>query len=303
MELVHNASSIPADWMLSMDYAHPEALVTTDWVAEHLDDSRVRLVEVDEDTTLYGQGHIPGAVALDWTSELQRPDRRDFISATEFAQLMQRKGISNDDTVVLYGDKSNWWAAYAFWFFKYNGHEDVRLMNGARQKWSDEGRPMVTDVPQVEEGDYTVRYRDESIRAYAYDVQRHLLDVQSGAGALVDVRSPKEFSGELIAMPEYPQEGALRGGHITGARNVPWALAANADGTFKSREELERLYAEKDVTPDKDVVTYCRIAERSSHSWFVLKYLLGYPNVRNYDGSWTEWGNMVGVPIAQGADE
>jgi thiosulfate/3-mercaptopyruvate sulfurtransferase len=283
-----------------MDYAHPEVLVSTEWVAEHLDGPSVRIAEVDEDITLYNQGHIPGAVMLNWHTELQRPDVRDFIDAQAFAELMEKKGIGNDTTVVLYGDKSNWWAAYAFWFFKYNGHEDVRLMNGARQKWADEGQPLATDVPSYPQGDYRVRYRDESIRAYAADVLQHLLKVRDGKGALVDVRSPAEFSGEKIAMPDYPQEGALRGGHIPGAQNIPWAQAANPNGTFKSADELAELYRPKQVTADKEVVTYCRIAERSSHSWFVLKYLLGYPNVRNYDGSWTEWGNMVGVPIEQG---
>lgn len=285
-----------------MEYAHPEVLVSTDWVAKHLKDPGVRIVEVDEDTSLYDRGHIPGAVHLDWLGELQRRDARDFIGADEFAALMRRKGISNDTTVVLYGDKSNWWAAYAFWFFKYNGHEDVRLMNGARQKWADEGRELSTDESRVPQGDYRVRYRDETIRVYAADVLQHLLKVKDGAGALVDVRSPAEFTGEKIAMPDYPQEGALRGGHIPGARNIPWAQAANPDGTFKSADELNELYSGKQVTPDKEIVTYCRIAERASHSWFVLKYLLGYPNVRNYDGSWTEWGNMVGVPIEQGGE-
>ncbi|MEX2535338.1 MAG: sulfurtransferase [Trueperaceae bacterium] len=283
-----------------MSYAHPEVLVTTDWVADHLNDPNVRIAEVDEDITLYEQGHLPGAVILNWHTELQRRDSRDFIDAQAFASLLESKGISNDTTVLLYGDKSNWWAAYAFWFFKYNGHEDVRLMNGARQKWADEGRPLVTEMPNHPRGSYRVRYRDESIRAYASDVLQHLLKVRDGQGALVDVRSPAEFTGEKIAMPDYPQEGALRGGHIPGAQNIPWAQAANPDGTFKNAEELAELYRPKQVTADKEIVTYCRIAERSSHSWFVLKYLLGYPDVRNYDGSWTEWGNMVGVPIEQG---
>jgi thiosulfate/3-mercaptopyruvate sulfurtransferase len=283
-----------------MSYAHPEVLVSTDWVAEHLDDPNVRIAEVDEDITLYRQGHLPGAVILNWHTELQRPDVRDFIDADAFGELMEEKGIGNDTTVVLYGDKSNWWAAYAFWFFKYNGHEDVRLMNGARQKWADEGRPLATDEPRYPRGSYDVRYRDETIRAYAADVMQHLLKVKDGKGALVDVRSPAEFTGEKLHMPEYPQEGALRGGHIPGAQNIPWAQAANADGTFKSAEELSELYRSKGVTGEKEIVTYCRIAERASHSWFVLKYLLGYPHVRNYDGSWTEWGNTVGVPIEQG---
>jgi len=285
-----------------MDYANPDVLVSTDWVAQNLDNPNVRIFEVDEDVSLFDKGHIPGAQMLDWTEELQKPDMRDFISAEEFEKLMEEKGVSNDTTVVLYGDKSNWWAAYAFWFFKYNGHEDVRLMNGARQLWEQEGRPFTTETSSYPCGNYQVEARDESIRAFAPDVMKHLDKVQSGEGALIDVRSPREFSGELIAMPDYPQEGAQRGGHIPGAKNVPWAQAANEDGTFKSAEELEGLYAEKGLERDQEVVTYCRIAERSSHSWFVLKYLLGYPNVRNYDGSWTEWGNMVGVPIARGEE-
>ena len=278
-----------------------DVLVDTNWVeARHLEDG-VRLVEVDEDVLLYAQGHVPEAVQLDWHTELQRPDVRDFIDADAFATLMEAKGISNDTTVVLYGDKSNWWAAYAFWFLKYNGHADVRLMDGGRQKWLAEGRPVTTEAPRVPRGNYRVPYRDASIRAFAPDVLQHLLRVRDGVGSLVDVRSPAEFSGEKLHMPEYPQEGALRGGHVPGAVNVPWAKAVRDDGTFRPVEELRQLYADLGVTPDKDVVAYCRIAERSSHTWFVLKHLLGYPRVRNYDGSWTEWGNMVGVPIEQGA--
>ena len=283
------------------EYANPDVLVSTDWVLEHHQDPGVRVVEVDEDVLLYERGHVPGAVKLDWHTELQRPDVRDFVDEAGFAELMRDKGISNDTTVVLYGDKSNWWAAYAFWFFKYNGHRDVRLMNGGRQKWVAEDKPLSKDKPQVEPGTYTVAYRDESIRAYAADVLQHILKVKDGRGALVDVRSPAEFSGEKLHMPEYPQEGALRGGHIPGASNIPWAKAVEEDGTFKPVDALRDLYAGEGVTADRDVVAYCRIAERSSHSWFVLKYLLGYPKVRNYDGSWTEWGNMVGVPIEQGS--
>ena len=285
------------------NYAHPEVLVDTDWVAARLDDPKVRIVEVDEDVLLYEQGHVPGAVKLDWHTELQRPDVRDFVDAEGFVRLMEEKGISNDDTVVLYGDKSNWWAAYAFWFFKYNGHRDVRLMNGGRQKWEAEGREFTADKPDPAPGSYEVPYRDESIRAYAHDVRAHLLTVRDGGGALVDVRSPAEFSGEKLHMPEYPQEGALRGGHIPGAANIPWGKAVTDEGTFKPASELADLYGGEGVTADKDVVAYCRIAERSSHSWFVLKYLLGYPRVRNYDGSWTEWGNMVGVPVEQGSGD
>ncbi len=281
-------------------YAHPETLVDTAWVAEHGRDPGVRLVEVDEDVLLYAQGHVAGAVKLDWHTELQRPDVRDFVDAQGFAKLMEAKGISNDTTVVLYGDKSNWWAAYAFWFFKYNGHADVRLMDGGRQKWVAEGRPMVRELPELEHNRYRVPYRDASIRAYAADVMQHILRVRDGRGAMVDVRSPEEYSGEKLHMPEYPQEGALRGGHVPGAVNVPWARAVREDGTFQPAQVLRDLYADVGVTPDRDVVTYCRIAERSSHTWFVLKYLLGFEKVRNYDGSWTEWGNLVGAPIEQG---
>ncbi len=283
-------------------YATPDVLVSTQWVADNLGHPAVRLVEVNEDVLLYKQGHVPGAVEIDWHTDLQLKDRRDFVGPREFADLMERKGISNDTTVVLYGDKSNWWAAYALWFFKYNGHADVRLMNGGRQKWVAEGRELTTEEPTYPRGTYTVPYRDASIRAFAHDVIQHLLKVNAGEGALVDVRSPQEYTGEKLHMPEYPQEGALRGGHIPGAANIPWAKAVNEDGTFKDRAALEELYASEGVTPDKDVIAYCRIAERSSHSWFVLKYLLGYPSVRNYDGSWTEWGNMVGVPIKQGPE-
>lgn len=282
------------------EYANPEVLVSTDWVAERLNEPGIRFVEVDEDVLLYDTGHVPGAVKIDWHTELQRPDVRDFIDADGFAELMEAKGISNDDTVVFYGDKSNWWAAYAFWFFKYNGHADARIMNGGRQKWVAEERELSTDTAQVERGTYEVPYRDASIRAFAPDVLRHLFKVQSGDGALVDVRSVEEFTGEKLHMPDYPNEGALRGGHVPGAANIPWARAVNEDGTFKDAGALAELYALSGVTKDKDVIAYCRIAERSSHSWFVLKYLLGFPHVRNYDGSWTEWGNMVGVPVEQG---
>ncbi|MDE0098137.1 MAG: sulfurtransferase [Truepera sp.] len=283
------------------DYAHPEVLVSTDWVLEHRGDPNVRVVEVDEDVLLYDQGHVPGAVKLDWHTELQRSDIRDFVDAQAFSELMVSKGIGNDTTVVLYGDKSNWWAAYALWFLRYNGHDDLRLMNGGRQKWVAEGKPLSQDPPDTPTTSYTVPYRDESIRAYAADVLKHIISVKEGTGSLVDVRSPAEFSGEKLHMPEYPQEGALRGGHIPGAQSIPWAQAVNEDGTFKSADDLLTLYGSKGVTGDKDIVAYCRIAERSSHTWFVLKYLLGYPRVRNYDGSWTEWGNMVGRPIEQGA--
>lgn len=285
---------------METQYAHPEVLVDTAWVEAHHADPGVKVLEVDEDVLLYEQGHVPGAVKLDWHTELQRPDVRDFVDEGGFAALMERKGVSNDDVVVLYGDKSNWWAAYAFWFLKYNGHADVRLMDGGRAKWIAEARPTSTDAPTPTPGTYAVPYRDASIRAFAPDVLQHLLAVKDGRGALVDVRSPAEFSGEKLHMPEYPQEGALRGGHIPGAANVPWAKAVNEDGTFRPASELATLYEAEGVSREVPVVAYCRIAERSSHTWFVLKYLLGYPQVRNYDGSWTEWGNMVGVPIEQG---
>lgn len=283
-----------------MDYAN-DVLVSTEWVLEHHQDANLRVLEVDEDVLLYSQGHVPGALKLDWHTELQRSDIRDFITEEGFAALMAEKGVSNDTTVVLYGDKSNWWAAYAFWFFKYNGHDKVYLMNGGRQKWLAEERPLEQDMPEVAAGSYRVPYRDASIRAFAADVLQHIITVKDGRGAMVDVRSPEEYSGEKLHMPDYPQEGALRGGHIVGAQSVPWAQTVLEDGTFKSADELQLLYSTKGITEDKAIIAYCRIAERSSHTWFVLKYLLGYPNVRNYDGSWTEWGNMVGVPIEQGA--
>lgn len=282
-------------------YATPNVLVSTSWVEERLGDPSIKLLEVDEDVLLYGMGHVPGAQKLDWHTELQRQDVRDFISEAEFEELMASKGVSSDDTVVLYGDKSNWWAAYAFWFLKYNGHLDARLMNGGRQTWLAEGRPLQVEADTPQRGTYQVAYRDASIRAFAPDVLKHLLEVNAGRGALVDVRSPEEFSGEKLHMEGYPQEGALRGGHIPGAKSVPWNTAVNEDGTFKSAQELRAIYSGVDVRAEHDVVAYCRIAERSSITWFVLKYLLGYPRVRNYDGSWTEWGNMVGVPIEQGA--
>ncbi|MFA5551575.1 MAG: sulfurtransferase [Trueperaceae bacterium] len=284
------------------DYATQDVLVSTAWVEGRLGDGTIKVLEVNEDVLLYDQGHVPGAQKLDWHTELQRQDVRDFIGEREFAELMASKGISNDDTVILYGDKSNWWAAYAFWFLKYNGHADARLMDGGRQAWTAEGRPLEQTTAAPSRGSYKVPYRDASIRAFAPDVLKHLLEVNAGRGALVDVRSPEEYSGEKLHMPEYPQEGALRGGHIPGAANIPWARAVNPDGTFKSAVELGDLYQSAGVTPEHDVIAYCRIAERSSHSWFVLKYLLGYPNVRNYDGSWTEWGNMVGVPMKQGSE-
>lgn len=276
-------------------YAHPEALVETQWVADHLNDPNVRIVESDEDLLLYNTGHIPGAVKIDWVQDLNDPVIRDYLDSERFAALMRAKGISNDTTVVLYGDKHNWWATYAFWVFKLFGHRDVRIMNGGRAKWIAEGRPLTREVPSYPPSNYIAPPRDDSrIRAFRDQV---LEFVRQRKGALVDVRSPQEYTGERTHMPDYPQEGTLRGGHIPTAVNIPWAKAVNEDSTFKSVEELRELYATHGVTPDKEVIAYCRIGERSSHTWFVLTYLLGYPHVRNYDGSWTEWGNSVGLPI------
>lgn len=277
-------------------YANPDVLVSTEWVAEHLHDTdNIRLVESNEDVLLYSTGHIPNAVHIDWVADLNDPIRRDYLSAEQFEELLERNGISNDTTVVFYGDKNNWWAAYALWVFRLFGHENAKLMNGGRQKWIDEGRELTKEAPQFERGNYTAKQRaDYKIRAFRDDVLAHLAQGQP----LVDVRSPQEFRGELLHMPGSPQEGALRGGHIGGARNVPWSKAVNEDGTFKSVEELRQIYeVEQGLSPDQNVIAYCRIGERSAHTWFVLTNLLGYPSVRNYDGSWTEWGNLVGVPI------
>ncbi|NJL92280.1 MAG: sulfurtransferase [Anaerolineae bacterium] len=281
--------------MTNKGYAVPEALVSTQWVAENLNNPNVRLVESNEDTLLYAQGHIPSAVHIDWAKDLNDQVRRDYLSKEAFEQLMAANGISNDTTVVFYGDKNNWWAAYAFWVFKLFGHKDVRLMDGGRLKWGAESREMTREVPSYPQGTYKAQARtDYKIRAFRDQVLAHV----NQSGPLVDVRSPGEFSGELLHMPNYPQEGALRGGHIPGARNIPWARAANEDGTFKSADDLRVIYEqEQGFNSDQDVIAYCRIGERSSHTWFVLTYLLGYPSVRNYDGSWTEWGNSVGVPI------
>ena len=284
-----------------MDYAHPEVLVSTDWVLEHHKDDNVRVLEVDEDVLLYDTGHIPGAQKIDWLMDLWDDTMREFVQPEELAALFERLGISNDTTIVLYGDKNNWWAAYAFWFFKYSGVDNLKLMNGGRVKWTQEDKPLTTEVPSYPKGNYTPGERDPSLRAFRDEVLKHIDKTKAGEGAMVDVRSPGEFSGEVTHMPSYPQEGVLRGGHIPGSSNIPWSQAANEDGTFKSADELKNLYADKGVTGDKDIIAYCRIAERSSHTWFVLKYLLGYDNVKNYDGSWTEWGNSVGVPIEKGA--
>lgn len=276
-------------------YAHPELLVTTGWLAEHKDDPGVVVVESDEDVLLYDTGHIPGAVKVDWHLDLNDPLTRDYVDGDGFAALMARSGIARDSTVVFYGDNFNWWAAYALWVFTLFGHPDVRLLNGGRMKWLAEGRPMTTDVPSRPRTEYPVVERvDPPVRAFRDDVMAHL----QARRPLVDVRSPGEYSGELLHMPEYPQEGALRGGHIPGAASVPWKRAANDDGTFRSPDELRAIYAgEQGLRPDDDVVVYCRIGERSSHTWFVLHHLLGYPKVRNYDGSWTEWGNLVRAPV------
>ncbi len=276
-------------------YARAEVLVDTNWVAEHLNDPNIRLLESNEDVLLYDLGHIPGAVKIDWVADLNDPLVRDYLDKGRFEQLMSDKGISNDTTVVFYGDKNNWWATYAFWVFQLFGHTNAKILNGGRKKWIDEGRELSTEVPKYPATQYTAQERsDVEIRAFRDEVREA---VKQGNVSLVDVRSPDEFTGKKLHMPEYPQEGALRGGHIPGAQNIPWASTVREDSTFKSREELEQIYGTKGVTPDKDVIAYCRIGERSSHSWFVLKYLLGYNNVRNYDGSWTEWGNSVGLPI------
>ena len=276
------------------DYANPDVLVSTDWVEEHIDDPDIVIVESDEDILLYEIGHIRNSVKFDWQTELQDQLVRDYVSRENFETLLSEKGISNDHAVVFYGDRSNWWACYAFWTFKVLGHEKCLIMDGGRQKWVDEGRDMVKEVPERPKTDYKVSAVDESIRAFRDDVLGHM-----GSGKpLVDVRSPKEYSGELLHMEAYPQEGALRGGHIPGAVNVPWATAANEDGTFRSADELVEIYEKgQGLSGDQDVIAYCRIGERSSHTWFVLTYLLGFENVRNYDGSWTEWGNLVRAPI------
>lgn len=269
-------------------------LVTTDWLAEHLADPGLVVAEVDENPDLYDEGHIPGAVKLHWREDLQDPLVRDVVEKEDFERLLGSRGIGNDTTVVLYGDKNNWFAAYAYWYLKLYGHEDVRLLDGGRQKWIEEGRELTTEVPSPTPVAYAAKERDESIRVRRDEV---LAGLGQAGIALVDVRSPQEYAGELIAPPGYEQEGASRGGHIPGARSIPWASAVRDDGTFKSADELRALYAGQGVTPEQEVRAYCRIGERSAHTWFVLRELLGYPNVKNYDGSWTEWGNLVDVPI------
>jgi thiosulfate/3-mercaptopyruvate sulfurtransferase len=280
----------------SRGYANPDVLVTTDWVAEHLNDPNVRLIESDEDTLLYGSGHIPGAVEVDWTRDLNDQVRRDYLDRAGFEALMSRIGVTPETTVVFYGDKNNWWATYAYWVFQLFGHTHAKVMDGGRLKWEQEGRELTRDVPSYAATTYQAKERDDTkIRAFRDQVRAH---AEAGQ-PLVDVRSPDEYSGKLLHMEAYPQEGALRGGHIPGAKSVPWGRAANADdGTFKTADELKAIYIEEQgLNPSEEVIAYCRIGERSSHTWFVLRNLLGFPNVKNYDGSWTEWGNSVGLPI------
>ncbi|MFC4640253.1 sulfurtransferase [Deinococcus hohokamensis] len=277
-------------------YAH-DVLVETTWLEQHLTDPTVRILEASEDSQLYRAGHVPGAGQLDGRADLWDPVIRDFLSPEAFAALMGRLGISPEMTVVLYGDKSNWWATYAFWALRYSGHQRVKLVNGGRQKLMADGFDLTEELPDIQGVSYPVQERHEALRIYRDEVQRHIGAVRAGLGALVDVRSPEEYAGYVTHMPDYPQEGVLRGGHIPGAVNLPWAMTLRPDGTFKAPEQLRRIYEGAGVTPERTVVTYCRIAERSSHTWFVLTQLLGYPDVRNYDGSWTEWGNAVGLPI------
>jgi thiosulfate/3-mercaptopyruvate sulfurtransferase len=280
----------------SRGYVNPDVLVSTDWVAQHLNDPKVRIVESNEDPLLYGTGHIPGAVEVDWTRDLNDQVRRDYLDHQGFSALMRRLGITRDTTVVFYGDRNNWWATYAFWVFQLFGHDKAKIVDGGRIKWTQENRPLTREVPSYPAAGYDAGPRDdEKIRAYRENVLEHL----KAKGRLIDVRSPAEYTGERLHMPEYPNEGALRGGHIPGAANVPWARAVNPDdGTFKPAADLKAIYeGEAHLSGGDDVIVYCRIGERSSHTWFVLTHLLGYPRVRNYDGSWTEWGNLVGVPI------
>lgn len=280
------------------EYAHPEVLVTTQWAADHLNDSKVRLIEVDVDTTAYDQGHIAGAVGWNWQTQLQDNIRRDLIEKGALERLLAASGVANDTTILLYGDNNNWFAAYALWQLKYYGHKDVRLINGGRKKWVEEKRPLTTDATKVAATTYHTTGPDESLRARKEEV--FALVEKTKAGQLVDVRSVDEFTGKIIAPPGM-SETAQRAGHIPGAANIPWVQAANEDGTFKSADALAQLYQGKGVTGAGEVIAYCRIGERSSHTWFVLKYLLGYNNVKNYDGSWTEWGNLIGAPIEKEA--
>ena len=281
--------------MADKGYANPDVLVSAEWVAANLNDGNIRLLESNEDVLLYDTGHIPGAQKIDWQEDLNDAVVRDYVGQQQFQALMEKLGISNDTTIVFYGDKSNWWATYAFWVFQLFGHTNAKVMDGGRQKWVDEGRELSTDTPSYPAASYSAPARnDGAIRAMREEVLAH----QQAGLPLVDVRSPAEYSGELLHMADYPQEGSLRGGHIAGARNVPWARAANDDGTFKTADDLRAIYEEEQgLSGGDNIVAYCRIGERSSHTWFVLTYLLGYDNVRNYDGSWTEWGNAVGLPI------
>ncbi len=281
-------------------YARPEVLVSTDWVEQHLNDPTVRIIESNEDTLLYSSGHVPGAVHVDWTSDLNDQIRRDYITREGFEALMSRIGATPDTTIVFYGDKNNWWACYAFWVFQLFGHTNAKVMDGGRLKWEKEKKPTSRDVPSYAKSTYQSKDRDDRPhRAYRDEVLAHL----KAQGQLVDVRSPEEYAGTRLHMPDYPNEGAVRGGHIPGAKSVPWARAINPDdGTFKTSQELKKLYLEdQKLSTDKETIAYCRIGERSSHTWFALKYLLGFSKIRNYDGSWTEWGNLVNVPIEKGA--
>mgnify|MGYP001773156282 CR=1 FL=1 len=282
----------------------PEVLVSTDWVLENLNNPKVRIVEVDEDVLLYDTGHIPGAVKIDWHTELNDPVTRDFIDEKKFEELCSNKGISNDTLVVFYGDKNNWWACYAFWVFKLFNHENCKIMDGGRKKWIDENKPLTKEIPSYPKTNYKANPRnDKEIRAFKDEILRLYREGKLGKDVkLIDVRSEKEYTGELIHMPDYPQEGALRGGHIPTAINIPWGKNLKEDGTFKTVEELKQMYSKLGITEDKEIIAYCRIGERSSLTWFVLKYLLGYKNVKNYDGSWTEWGNSVKVPIVKGPE-
>ena len=275
------------------DYAHPEVLVSTDWVDEHKDDAKVVIVEVDVDTAAYEEGHIPGAGAWNWQTQLCDTLQRDIISQGDLEKLLGESGIGNDTTIVLYGDNNNWFAAWALWQLKLYQHDDVRIMDGGRKKWLAEAREISTESPAIEQATYKAKELNPESRILLLEVQEA---IKSDKTTLVDVRSPDEFTGKILSPPGLP-ETCQRGGHIPNAQNIPWGLACNEDGTFKNADELKELYASKGVTPDKDVIAYCRIGERSSHSWFALKYLLGYPNVKNYDGSWTEWGNLVGAPV------
>jgi thiosulfate/3-mercaptopyruvate sulfurtransferase len=274
------------------DYAK-DVLVDTQWVENHLSDPSIRIVEVDENPALYAEAHIPGAIGFDWKTDLQDQVKRDFLGPAEFGELFGSRGVSNENTIVLYGDRNNWFAAYTYWYLKYYGHDKVRLMNGPREKWIAEGRPTTSEVPDYEPQTFDAREGDEAIRAYRDEI----FDALDRGTKLVDVRSPQEYSGELIAMAGYEQEGAQRAGHIPGAASVPWAQAVKEDGTFKAADELRDLYSGKGVLDGGEVIAYCRIGERSAHTWFVLHELLGHDGVKNYDGSWTEWGNLVNVPI------